>query len=184
MPKVQTNQQLQQQMNGHYYLCARNLSTQQRFSLDMDKSEKHIHSGFFLLFSVVRSVVFLKLQTRTTTTAAAKKNPWKTMGALGFYCAYNTFCTCGHFMTISTYRLCNLWYIPASIPSSYRPRHCATQTPWLRARDVFCGRFFVCATFRFFYFSMMAMLLSPNELACVAAGQVTFSTITFYEYCL
>ena len=84
MPKVQTNQQLQQQMNGHYYLCARNLSTQQRFSLDMDKSEKHIHSGFFLLFSVVRSVVFLKLQTRTTTTAAAKKKSVKNNGSAWF----------------------------------------------------------------------------------------------------
>lgn len=43
---------------------------------------------------------------------------WKTATQL-LYCAYNTFYTCSsHFMTISTHRLCNLWYILALIPSS------------------------------------------------------------------
>lgn len=42
--------------NSYYYLCARNLSTQ-RFSLDKEKSEKHIHHFFAL--SVGRLFLFL-----------------------------------------------------------------------------------------------------------------------------
>lgn len=131
-----------------------------------------------------RPVVFSKLQTRTTTAATEKKNPWKTMGALGFYCAYNTFCTCGHFMTISTYRLCNLWYIPASIPSSYQPRHCATQTPWLWARAVFfvVRPWFRLCQIRLFFLSVF----DDGHASCAQRSGVCccWSSDIFHNYIL
>lgn len=142
-------------------------------SLDMEKvSKAHIFPSQIVVHFRAKSK---QAHTKNVELTTRKKQQWEWL----LYCAYNTFCTCGQFMTITTYRLHNLWYIFALIPFSL---YGAVAALLCNKHSSFFVGVCLCQILRGFLMLLVLSMFVATVVVALVKWQ--FSTITFYEYCL